>query len=135
MNRTRIEALRSDGIGVLALARLATKALPHALQTRTRNKPVMDEIQVVTIARYLSKREYGNPVADVATVIIIMTDVLLERKRRLDNTPDDIEVTLREYVDRHRLLEDAYVDAARAFAFVRSTQFGEAEVAASALWL
>lgn len=135
MNRAQSDALRRDGFGQLAIACIATKAMPHALRTRSKGKPVMDEVQVITIARFLGKREFGVMAADAATIIMIMTDVLLERKARLDTTPEDIEVTLAAYVKKHRLMEEAYTDTMRAFAFVRSERFPEEEVAASKLWM
>lgn len=135
MNRKRIEALQRDGIGQLALARLVTKAFPYALQTRIGKKPVMDEIEIVAIARHLCKKEYGKPVADASTIIVIMTDVLKERHESLMTLSEGYDISVRTYVDQNRLFEEAYTDTIRAFEFTQSLGFAEAEVAASTLWL
>lgn len=134
MNLKRDDALLSEGIGRLALARLFTSGLPYALKVRGKGKPVMDEIQAVTVFRFLAKREFGKPVADATTIIRILTDLLVERKARLDSMPDDIETTLDAYIKKWRLTNEAHTDTMRAINFVRSDQFEQCEMEVSKLW-
>lgn len=134
MNLRRDDALLSEGIGRLALARLFTSGLPYALKVRGKGKPVMDEIQAVTVFRFLAKREFGKQAADATTILRILTDLLVERRAKIDDIPEDIEMTLAAYIKKWRLTPDAHADTMRAINFVRSEDFDRCELEVSKLW-
>lgn len=135
MNSRRDDALLSEGIGRLALARLYTSGLPYALKVRGKGRPVMDEIQIVTVFRFLAKREFGKQAADATTIIRILTDLLIERRTGLDALPEDIETTLDAYIKKYRLTSEAYDDTMRAIHFVRSEDFDRCEAEVAKLWI